>query len=199
MLVLRAQVRDLSPGQLVQVIAGLASIQERLQQSSSEGDATTTPLPPPLMQEGGRLLARAIARQQLPAREIVQVVSAFVQQGLFPRPLFDAACRCFLELPPLEGAADDEACGSCQEASASASSSSSTDAVPSSLINEDGPCITYDVSISDLDPQDLFRLAQAFTSAWVNGAETGPWIFPGRSLFSLVYPHSLDRVPVPHR
>ena len=66
------KVSDLSPSDLVKVISGLATIRSGLLDDGGDG---VPDLPEALMEEGGRLLARAIARQNLTAHEIVQVGS----------------------------------------------------------------------------------------------------------------------------
>ena len=63
------KVGELSPRDLVKVIFGLAAIRDSLQIESGNIPI----LSPLLLDEGARMLARAIARSHLTAQEIVQV------------------------------------------------------------------------------------------------------------------------------
>lgn len=90
---------------------------------------------------------------------------------MFPRNLFDAAGRCFLELPPLESSLVDEDEGCCggwvgeRTEGSSPRNASSTAAKTGPEV----PCVVHTVTIVELDPEDLYRLAWAFTAAWING------------------------------
>ncbi|GAX75703.1 hypothetical protein CEUSTIGMA_g3146.t1 [Chlamydomonas eustigma] len=103
----------------------------------------------------GKKLSSAIAHQKLRAEDIAEMMWEFAQHGQFPRGLFDAASRSLVGLPPLE---ESLLCLTCSEAD-----------------DEDTPCGTtaddeavHHVTLDCLQPEDLYRLAWAFTGAWLH-------------------------------
>jgi hypothetical protein len=76
------------------------------------------------------------------------------------------ALRCFLELPPLESSLTDE-----DDCGGGARREEEGGGLIPSHSSADTPCTVYSVTIAELGPEDLYRLAWAYTAAWINGKQ----------------------------
>lgn len=160
------QVQDFTPKQLVQLISNLATMMHQHGQSrgdaddAEDADENRVRVPSRLLDEGATRIAGAVAVNGLATAEIVQATFAYTLAGSYSRQLFDTSYRCLLGLPALEDPT--LTCMSCMEESQAAAADGDAAAAAA---DDDDVCIVEDVSLSDLNHTDLYRLAWAFAVA----------------------------------